>query len=523
MFPFVPRLVSRVFLGVGLVVAVGLPAASAAETVRLLGDRQAVCFPPGIPAFGERIAEYAATPRSGSFQWKAPEELADYVNESFYPALSTRMLAGSLSGRLLARVEAYREKRNALVFELADLLVASQGEGDAAQEAALRAAAETQNPRILALEDEAEALRRDLISGGLFQTSVDWNRERRWVLGVSRFSHPRLEAEAEFQVARAAIYYADGLLPEQRGLLREIAMELQWQARAARPIPAPKLHSAAAMFFSPAGSRLRLPQNAPPHLVALFARFNGEKSALKAELRELVLARDNAPARERTAAFEALAERQWSRLRDLDKLAEEIRVELARLPVPRLHAAPHIPEPLLERIEVYNTDRRQFIEEFHEALRDAMAAVRPPPTNSPLTPEERTQRGQTLAERRASARLLAAEEFRVKTLERFEEMRHRFERIQAELGVLATGQFDRETGQPHTAETLLRAYSTAMERFEAFGREEVIYRGYRLAVLMPGLSPEQRRLLFGAALVGLAQPLPSGEPMPFTPMPVPRS
>jgi hypothetical protein len=42
-------------------------------------------------------------------------------------------------------------------------------------------------------------------------------------------------------------------------------------------------------------------------------------------------------------------------------------------------------------------------------------------------------------------------------------------------------------------------------------------------MLMPGLSPEQRRLLFGFARVGLAQPLPAGEPLPTGSQPVPRS
>ena len=36
------------------------------------------------------------------------------------------------------------------------------------------------------------------------------------------------------------------------------------------------------------------------------------------------------------------------------------------------------------------------------------------------------------------------------------------------------------------------------------------YRDYQTAVLLPGLSPEQRRLLFGAAVEQLALPLPAG-------------
>ena len=40
---------------------------------------------------------------------------------------------------------------------------------------------------------------------------------------------------------------------------------------------------------------------------------------------------------------------------------------------------------------------------------------------------------------------------------------------------------------------------------------------------MPGLSPEQRRLLFNAAVIGLAQALPLGEVMPTGTQPLPQS
>ena len=38
------------------------------------------------------------------------------------------------------------------------------------------------------------------------------------------------------------------------------------------------------------------------------------------------------------------------------------------------------------------------------------------------------------------------------------------------------------------------------------------YRDYQTAVFQPGLSPEQRRLLFDGALQKLALPLPDGQP-----------
>lgn len=50
-----------------------------------------------------------------------------------------------------------------------------------------------------------------------------------------------------------------------------------------------------------------------------------------------------------------------------------------------------------------------------------------------------------------------------------------------------------------------------MPRLDAIGREVAIYERYKLAMLQPGLSPGQRRLLFRAAHAGLAQGLPVGE------------
>lgn len=53
-----------------------------------------------------------------------------------------------------------------------------------------------------------------------------------------------------------------------------------------------------------------------------------------------------------------------------------------------------------------------------------------------------------------------------------------------------------------------------LEEFENSRQKQEIwekYRDYQVAVLLPGLSPEQRRLLFDAAVEGLALPLPAGE------------
>ena len=478
-------------------------------------------FPPEVPIYGEAIAEQ---PDAGPLTMiAAPVDLADFVNEYFYPALGTRLFDEALGRKLELQVDAYRSARSVLLNELADQLALLQSADDATRTLRLRAFAIEQGPRIQALEEEAEKLRRALIDGRLLDRSADWNRSRKWFLGETRFPREVFEREAEFQVVRAAAFFQDGLLPEQRGLLLELAVELRHRARASRPVPPPKTDDASAMFFSPALSRLRLPAKPPPDLVARIGRFNREKAALKNELRETVFAHDKSLPEDRLKAFAELAERQWPRFAPLEALAEEIRIGLAAIPAPRLAAPPHVPPPLLARIKKYMTDRQAFINDFNQAIKAALAKVAPPPSDRKLNADERVQLARQLAEERTAAREKAANDFHEATQARFKLMRSEYDQIQVSLSLVAAAQFDPETGKPLTPDTLLRAYSLAMEKFDTYGREEVIYRGYRTAMLMPGLSPEQRRLLFGAARVGLAQPLPLGELFPTTSMPVPRS
>ncbi len=478
-------------------------------------------FPPEVPVYGEAIAEQ---PEAGPLVViAAPVDLADFVNEYFYPALGTRLFDMVLGRKLELQVDAYRSARSALLNELADQLALVQSADEATRMLRLRAFAAEQSPRIQALENEAEQLRRALIDGRLLDRSADWSRSRKWILGQTRFPREVFEREAEFQVVRAAAFFQDGLLPEQRGLLLELAVDLRQRARASRPVPPPKTDDASAMFFSPALSRLRLPSKPPPELVARIGRFNRDKAALKDELREAVFAHDKSLPEDRLKAFTELAERQWPRFGPLEVLAEEIRIGLAAIPAPRLAAPPHVPPVLLRRIKHYMTERQAFINDFNRAIRAAQAKVAPPPSDRKLNADERVQRARQLAEERAAVREKAAKDFHEETQDRFKLMRLEYDHIQVSLSLVAAAQFDSETGQPLTPDTLLRAYSLAMEKFDTLGREEVIYRGYRTAMLMPGLSPEQRRLLFGAARVGLAQPLPLGELFPTTSMPVPRS
>ena len=63
------------------------------------------------------------------------------------------------------------------------------------------------------------------------------------------------------------------------------------------------------------------------------------------------------------------------------------------------------------------------------------------------------------------------------------------------------------------AERVDQALGTAMRVANARETQDV-YREYRLALFQPGLSPEQRRLLFDRVVEKLELPLPRGELQP---------
>lgn len=499
-------------------IAVGLlgmatPASAQSELPPIMVTPLPVCFPPVAPVLGDEILNELP---SGGRRWSrgAPVELADFVGEWFYPALSSRLMEADVGRRLTARLDAYRNTRAGLLNELTEKLVTLNQSDGAARLATLQELAAAQRPRIQALEKEADELRRDLINGGFMDWSVHWNRDRGWRVGNTRFAGEIFEQEARFQVVRAAAFYYDGILPEQRALLLESAMGLRARARAIRPPPPTRKEDPRAMFFSPATTRLRLPANLSPALTEKIGHYNREKAELKNELRDAVLAHDSSWSIRRNQALTDLAERQEPRLAALDRLAEEIRAGLSAVRAAPLAAPPQIPPSLIQRIEGYNRDRRTLMREFENAVQAAEQSIERPQLDRSMPTDEREARVRQYAAERAAVREKVSTQFQESAKERLDEMKQRYISIREDLGLVASAQFDRETGKPLDADSLLRTYTAAMEKYDALGREEVIYRGYRMAMLLPGLSREQRRLLFNAVMVGLAQPLPASELAP---------
>ena len=472
-----------------------------------------VFFPPATPVYGAPIEERPSTaPRIvQGRRLLVPDGMADFAGEHFYPQLSTRLMLRELRPALEARLHAYRSQRLLQVTELLNQFIALHDAADEAREAQLREFARTQSPVLAALEIEAKELGELLVADGL-RNRVDWNAGRRWKIAAMKGVAGGAEGEAEFQVVRAAAHYQKGLLTQQRGLLRELAMELQTVARKARGWPVSRGESDA-MFFSPETTRLRLPPELPPELREKIGTYNGRKAALKRELRQLVVEQESASAADRTTACEALADAQWPELASLELLADEIRRELApRLQVVAPPAPPWIPKGLMEEIRSYNEDRDSYFGEMRQRMEIAAGLVPKPPLVA--SPDQRVQQQREYMVANNEARRLAASAFQEENMDRFRLLEQRHRMIREMLNVVAAKQVDRKTGRPLDADTLLRQYGASLEDFNKFGRESAIYTNYRIAMLQPGLSPEQRRLLLSYAIVGLAQPLPYGELLP---------
>ena len=237
---------------------------------------------------------------------------------------------------------------------------------------------------------------------------------------------------------------------------------------------------------------------------------------MKKELFDLTYAEDRASFNfTRTGKFRSLATQQAPRIAELEQLAEQIRDGLRPLPglVPAPARAP-LPPALTERTLAFVQHRLQVQAETREKLDVIGLQLRAigvrlgyqfdaETIKTQVVPMRRSALGEAEQKRLAelSARLAALEaEYRSRAegiLARLEELRRD---TAAAVGPVA----------PERIDSLL---NDAL-RYATLQDNEAGYHDYRLAVFEPGLSPEQRRLLFNGAMEKLDLPLPRGEPQP---------
>ncbi len=473
-------------------------------------DPKLAFFPPPTPRFGSQALNNSSSVIiNGVRRFVAPEELAVHVGEFFYPALGTRLSRKTLSQELAARLKSYIDARLALLDELKARLEALKNADAASRERELRTFAPMQAAALAALERDAERIRDELVRGGLLKSSADWNDERDWHLGDKNLSAV-VQPRAEARVVRATAYYQPGLTVEQRGLVRELALQLEEQTRAGPRRPA--ITDPTWVFFSPATARWHLPPGLSPALKDLFGRFYHDREVLKREMRETINAQDSASEGARTRAFADLAASQAPRILTLERLADEIRQQLATLPPAPPPRLTHLPPALVQLNTVVKDEQRYLTAGLTERMIKSII------TSNRLQlsggPDEIRQSMQEHAAKIDEARKLAETDYRQENVARYAALeQHRAELLRG-LDEFAATQIEPDTGKHPDSAQLLRNLDASNNAFDALGRDEVIYKDYRIAMLEPGLSAAQRRLLFNAALAGLAQALPPGERMP---------
>jgi hypothetical protein len=480
-------------------------------------DRPLIFFPPIPPQLGASINPLAESQGRSS----APVELASYVGESFYAPLSTRLSKHNVRPKIQQRLDAYRNARLALLTELRARLDALQNADSFTRERELSAFAKVQTPRVSALETAAEDIRADLVAGGFFEDSADWNDQRDWHLGVSGFRTQTQAMLAQYQVMRAAVFYLPGLSLAQRRLLHEVTMELSEVAgqlieSGEDAPPKASADSNPLFYFSPETSRIRLPTELSADLARKISDYEREKSALKNELRLKVYAEDRATFNFlRSRAFSELDDEQEPRFAALEVLAEEIRRGLALIPgYAEPPALPRVPPSVIaELTELVNAKRA--------AQQSAVTLVRDIKSVISVSRVEAT-RG---AEGRAKLSVMVNPQDRTEA--KLKPVREMVDRYNQENGVRIAamekekiavreqladfiGARDKGVDSVDTEKAVKDLMDDAYNTIER--REEWLqYRDYRAAVLEPGLSPEQRRLLYSAGLEALNLPLPAAD------------
>ncbi|MSU24406.1 MAG: hypothetical protein EXS32_11355 [Opitutus sp.] len=461
-----------------------------------------VIFFPPVPPPIDRPVGTMGGPANRRFT--ASPELAFYVNEAFYAPLSTRLAREDLTPVLRQRLDTYRAAKLAAQSQVREALDATREADAPTRQQTLETLARQQAPRIAELEQTAEKLREDLVT-----SEYHWSALREWHLGER---NARGDSPFEIsQVMRAAAFYQVGLLPAQRRLLREIAMELAVAGNDAASAAAAQPY----LFFPPEPARVLLPDDLPADLAAKVAAYQTKKSALKKELYDTVYAQDHATfAFLRASGLKTLAEKQAARLTALDALAEDIRRGLVQQPPPVVK--PPLPPVLMARVSTLLQARTALQKETMAKIEELRAAYERAPIQLGYNFETDGLKYVVVPGRGARNRPP-------------EELARIIEPVRAAMAAIAenygrhfadmvneTESIRRETAGHLGSEKppAIEAALAAATRYALRQESEEAFREYREAVFEPGLSSGQRRLLFDGAIEKLNLPLPRGEFQP---------
>ena len=408
----------------------------------------------------------------------APAAMAAYINEPFYALLATRLFRNNLGNDISFRLNRYKAEKASLLEELRARLDILRDSEPAVRERELQAFAREQTPRVAALEAEAEDIRHTLCSNA--ESSADYLR---WIIAHTGSLDHSEENRNRMLLSslKAEVFYREGLSPAQRGLIREVIGEF---TDLLNPDQVPK----GQLFrFSPDTSAILFRENPQGDLFASLLAYRKDKASLQdAILRALYPKVDDPNDAHGTALLRDLAMAQAPRIAALEVQAEDIRRKLAALGDPdQPPKTPAIPAGLQARITAYRSEKL----ELQKAL---LARVE----------EVKASRGSAGSAAVSESIRQAIAAFTSENADRYAALGKMRDSIRTGLSELGA-----RNSAPVSPDAMVARFSDSLKKLEYYWD----YRDYRNAVLQPGLSPEQRRLLFDGALQKLALPLPKGE------------
>ncbi len=430
------------------------------------------------PVFLEPQLDFAA--------FNYPASLADYAGEIFFMPHGSLRLRKLLKPAQLQRIDNYCESRDALAAALRTRLAGTAALPPEARRSALAEFAATQQPALLKLEQSAEELRAELTT---FDPGLALERERN---SAAARATPGLRT---YLSALYAAQFHGGLSLEQRHLLQEIALQ---------SVAAPtRRHETRAVYFLPSSARIRW-ADLPPASTTLLARFGELRDALKDELqRAVVYDQEALGAAQRAGKYSALATQQAPRFEELHRLAEEIRLTLPEKSAFAQPPPSRLPADLILQVGQAvarktafqaGTERRlQTLNREFAPARFELAFHESEPVINMVSAADSSGN----ARPRPKALLARLAEIRGELAREYHELAADTEKAR-----VAVESYRASLGDEAPLATGLSAQLAAI-----YDREETWRRftDYHAAILIPGLSPAQRRLLFQASLRRLEQ------------------
>lgn len=440
-----------------------------------------VPLPPVVPAL--------AQPDTLPWFARGTDGSAGLAGEVFY--MGYVGLAGQqwLSPGRAQRVRGYLGKRTQLVAELREQLKRVETQTTPDRASALADLNAKLEPACLELEQEAETIRYELTARTLWRATVDqgWLPE----------PFPNQVHETAIYRAVSGAQFYEGLSAEQRELLTEIALEHRLA------LLKPEAAGVGYTFFLPATSRIRLPAELPEPVRAKIARLTEAKTVLKEELMAAVSAERHFFLSTRMAQLQALQAKQAQRYDELEAFAEEIRRDLSSLNYPDAPLQTGLPPALnaraaaaLARKAEIQRELRSFVALITQQLPSRRVGIAPAEyaLQIEVKPESAAVRPGEPAGWRDD--LVA---FNARLARSYAELATEMDAVRSEVKAYAHSQ---APARERNIARLTSDFSHSFEVQERWAR----YHDYHAAVLMPGLTPAIRRVLFKAALADLLAP-----------------